>query len=202
MCPKTPHQFWVQTFRKIFKYECYNLFKHKCALNTILTSLCRYGPTIWLPTLLMYAHLYVIIMFLGLAVRHFSLFGSTEEPVAHLTKESCLRGQELHTCGKGKKKHPWLKLQRVQTWLTVPTTGQNINETNLTNRVVRVEGRERVVVDCRRCCICFLLHTLVITFWFVHLFLSCGETRALQFYCIDSTLINGWLTEEKASSLN
>lgn len=26
------------------------------------------------------------------------------------------------------------------------------------------------------------------------------ETRALQFYCIDSTLINGWVTEEKASS--
>lgn len=44
------------------------------------------------------AHLYVIIMFLGLAVSDLGLFGSTEEPVACLTKESCLWGQELHTC--------------------------------------------------------------------------------------------------------
>lgn len=76
-------------------------------------------------TVALCAHLYIIVMFLGLAVRYFSLFSSTEEPVAHLTKESCLRGQELHTCRKGKK-HPVLKLQSVQTWLTVPTTGQNI----------------------------------------------------------------------------
>lgn len=39
MCPKTHHQFCVQTFSTILKYECYNLFKHECALNTILTSL-------------------------------------------------------------------------------------------------------------------------------------------------------------------
>lgn len=91
MCPKTHPQVGVQTFNKIFKYECYNLFKQMYFKHNTDT------------TVALCAHLYVIIMFLGLAVRHFSLFGSTEEPVARLTKESCLRGQELHTCGKGKK---------------------------------------------------------------------------------------------------
>lgn len=111
----------------------------------------------------MCAHLYVIIMFLGLAVRHFSLFGSTEEPVAHLTKESCLRGQELHTCGRGGKPSSAQASKSPNLADSADYRSEHINETNLTNGVVRVEGRERVVVDCRRCCICFLLHTLVIT---------------------------------------
>lgn len=140
-------------------------------------------------------------MFLGLAVRHFSLFGSTEEPVARLTKESRLRGQELHTCGKGNK-HPVLKRQSPNLADSANYRSEHINESTLTNRVVRVEGRERVVVDCRRCCICFLLRTLVITLWFVHLFLSCGKQELFNSTASIQPWTNGWVTEEKASSLN
>lgn len=67
---------------------------------------------------------------------------------------------------------------------------------------MRVEGRERVVVHCRRCCICFLLHTLVITLWFVHLFLSCGKQELFDSTAQIQPLDNGRVTEEKVSSLN
>lgn len=64
------------------------------------------------------AHPDVIVMFSGLAVCNLSLFGSTEESVAHLAKKSCLWGQELHTCGKGKKG----KTSRAKTGWLLKTT--------------------------------------------------------------------------------
>lgn len=60
--------------------------------------------------------------------------------------------------------------QVLKHWLTVTTKNyrsDHINESNLTNRVVGVEWRERGVVNGRRCCIYFLLHSLGIALWFV-----------------------------------
>lgn len=75
------------------------------------------------------AHLDIIVMFSGLAVCDLSLFGSTEEPVAHLTKESRLWGQELHTCGKRKKEEK-KKQQELKDWLTVTTENSRCDHGN------------------------------------------------------------------------
>lgn len=141
-------------------------------------------------------------MFLGLAVRDLSLFGSTEEPVARLTKESRLWGQELHTCEKKKGKSSRCS---KAGWLWQLKTTDPINEPNLTNRGVWVEWRERGVAVSRRCCIYFHLHTLGITLWFVCSFLCFGKQdkrkmqHSVQRYCRVSPLLelSGWRSRKK-----
>lgn len=93
------------------------------------------------------AYLQVLIVSEGFAVADLCLFASTEEPVTHLTEETRLWDQELHTCGShtnasispaGSSFSPSRRFRRT-SWM------EKVRTCRLTNGVAGVERREGAV---------------------------------------------------------